>query len=196
MSTAVRFSAGMHVTAAAARLCEVAATEGTAHGVFNGIRLDADRDSTADQIVATFDRLTAEQSKAWRESPAGVAAAERDNADRAEKQALHTALMDKLPTLDWSDRVAILDWLCAMQPATDRIGVIIRKDTIAAAFAKHGYTPGMDCGPNYQAGVKNSEFRYLVGQALDGIVNGPAIHPILHKFVSEWKARWAREVAS
>lgn len=195
MSAAIRFCVGTPIADAAKQLCEAAAAEGAAWGEFNGIRLEADGATTPNQIVATFDRMTAEQFKAWRESPAGIAAAERDNADRAEKQALHAALMDGLPMLDWSDCAAVLDWLCAMQPATDRIGVIIRKNIIAAEFAKRGLTPGMDVGPEYKAGVKFGEYRYLIGQALDGIVNGAIIHPILHKFVGEWKERWATERA-
>lgn len=191
MSTQVSFGAGTPITAAAARLCEIAAADGAAFGTFNGIRLEANGSSTVDQIVAAFDRQMTEQAKAWRESPEGIAAAERDNADRAEKQAAHGALMDGLPTLDWSDPAAVLDWLCAMQPASDRRGVIIRKDTIAAAFAAHGFTPGMEVGEEFQPGVKFSEYRWLIGQALDGIVNGPSIHPILHKFIGEWKAKWA-----
>lgn len=194
MNAVVIFDAGMHISAAAARLCGVAKDQGSAVGDFNGIRLSADRSSTAEQIVAAFDRESAARAEAYRKSPEGIAAEERRNAERQRLQGIHDDLMARLPILEWT-HVPILDWLCAMQEPSDHIGVIVKRDTIVAEFAKHLYTPGMDCGADYQRGVKNSEFRYLVGQALDGLARGPSIHSILHKFVAEWKARWPEGAA-
>lgn len=189
-SVEVAFAPGQHVDAAAAKLCEVARAEGAAHGSFNEVQLSADKSSTPESVLKDYDRIVEERAKAYRESPEGIAATERSNEDRRTKQAIHQALMERLPALDWNSHVAVLDWLCEMQGPSDRIGVLIMKRTIEEAFAKRGYTPGMDCGPDYRKGDKNSEFRYLVGQALDGIVNGPAIHSILHKFTAEWKEKW------
>jgi hypothetical protein len=192
----IEFGPGLHINEAARQLCDAARANGRASGSFNDIPLHATASTTPASIVACFERITAERAEAYRRSPEGIAAAGRANTNRQAMQATHDRLMVELPSLDWSNHGVILDWLCAMQAPSDHVGVIIRKQTIAAAFLKQGFEPGMDCGRSYQQGVKNSEFRYLVGQALDGIVNGPAIHPILHKFSDEWRARWAKAGAA
>ncbi len=194
--TEVRFDAGQHVSGAAARLVEVAERDGAAFGHFNEIQLQAVRGGAiAESIVADYDRLCAERSAAWRASPEGQKAEQERQERRQHLQGVHDALMARLPTI-WGDQAAILDWLCEMQGPSDHVGVIVRKDTIGAAFAKHNYVPGMDCGEEYKADQKNSAWRYLVGQALDGIVNGPAIHSILHKFADEWRARWIAKAST
>lgn len=186
----VSFSPGMHIDDAAKKLCEVARQDGSAQGSFNEIRLSAAKTTTPETVVEQYRLRCEAATKAYRKSPEGIAAAERSNEDRRAKQNIHDNLMDRLSSLDWGSETAILDWLCEMQEPTDRIGVLIRKETIAATFAKHLYVPKMDCDVDYKKGDRFSEFRYLVGQALDGIVNGPAIHSILHKFTAEWKEKW------
>jgi hypothetical protein len=188
-ATTVDFPAGLHIFEAATLLVEVALRDGASVGVFNGVRLEATPERSAATIVADYDRISNERAEAYRRSPEGVAAAERSNCERQRLQGIHDALIARMPTI-WRSEVAILNWLCEMQEPSDRIGVIIKKETIAAAFARHNYLPGMDCGPNFKRGDRFSEWRYLVGQALDGIVNGPAIHGIIHKFADEWRAKW------
>lgn len=185
----VRFDAGMHITTAA-ELLAAAAKFGNARGRFNDIEMFATRGTTTAEIVAEWERQSAERAEAYRQSPEGIEAAQRRDDIRRRMQGQHDRLMGELPMLDWTSDVAILNWLCAMQAPSDHIGVIIRKDTIAAAFGKRGYVPSMDTGANYRADDRHSAFRYLVGQALDGIVNGPAIHSIIHKFTDEWKERF------
>jgi len=48
-------------------------------------------------------------------SPEGKEAERKREADRSSAQQLHDALMAKLPSLDMSNDVAVLDWLCQMQ---------------------------------------------------------------------------------
>ena len=85
---------------------------------------------------------------------------------------------------------AVLDWLCQMQECSDHIGVIVRKHTIVEAFERAGYKANENTGADYRAGDRNNAFRYLVGQALSGLKEGPAIHPILHKFAAEWRLQF------
>ncbi len=100
--------------------------------------------------------------------------------------------MAKLPSLDMKNRAAVLDWLCAFQDPSDHIGVVQRRQTVVAAFEKAGYVAGANCGEDYDEHSIDNSFRYLVGQALSGLKDGPAIHPILHKFTAEWKMRFAQ----
>jgi hypothetical protein len=104
--------------------------------------------------------------------------------------------MAKLRTLDFSNDVAVLDWLCAIQEPSNHIGVILRRQTIVHAFESHGFVEGANCGPDYKPGNRENMYRYLVGQALNGIKSGPAIHPIFHKFVGEWKAQFCPEAVA
>jgi len=189
MSGIVRFPAGMHIAAAAELLAAEAMASGSASGCFNGIDVSAKAGATAGDVVADWERQSDARREAYRKSPEGIAAAQRADDARRTARSQHDWLMAELPALNWSSDVAILDWLCAMQGPSDHAGVIIRRGTIIAAFAKRGYVPGMDTGKDYDANSRYSGFRYLVGQALDGLANGPAIHPIIHKFAAEWKAR-------
>jgi len=188
--TEVNFGAGCHINTAARMLVE-AARDGTgAFGHFNDIRLNATPAATAESIVEFFNNETVRRHDAYKKSPAGKAAEVEREQRRRDAQATHDGLMVRLRTLDFSNDVAVLDWICAMQGASDHVGVIVRRETIASAFEKRGFVENANCGEDYRAGDRENMFRYLVGQALNGVKSGPAIHPIIHKFVGEWKAQF------
>ena len=52
---------------------------------------------------------------------------------------------------------------------------------------KVGYVAEANCGKDYKPGNRDNMFRYLVGQGLSGLKDGPAIHSIIHKFADEWR---------
>lgn len=189
MSSMVEFAAGTHIDRAAEALVEMARREGEAIGRFNGVELSATRNTTPDAISAEYNRICEERAAAYRASPEGIAAAARANERRRSLQGKHDALMARLPSLDWRDDVAVLDWCCEMQEPSDHVGVIIKKDTILAEFAKHGFTPNMRTGSDYIADSRLVSHAYLIGQALAGIAH-VAIHGIIHKFAAEWKERF------
>lgn len=183
----IEFTAGFHISDAAKKLVE--AGPGS-YGEFNGIRLDASETSTADDIVAYFMATMKAQSEAYRASPEGIATAARDAAEVREAQALHDKLVADLAHLDFKDDVAVLDWICAMQPATDRCGVKVARNDILLRFADAGYRPNQNTGKKFNENDRENFHRYLVGQALDGVAK-VAIHGIIHKFVADWKAKFA-----
>jgi hypothetical protein len=185
------FAAGSHIESAASALARSAPAEGE----FNGIMLRAEFGETADAIVRRWEAESAARAKAYAESPEGIAAAAERDRERSDLQARHDALMRRLPSLDFKDDVSVLDWLCAMQGPSDYIGVIVRGETIIAAFEKHGFKPNANTGRAFRPEDRENVFRYLVGQALDGL-QGPAIHGIIHKFVGEWKAKFLRAPAT
>jgi hypothetical protein len=186
----IYIGAGTNIAHAAKILCK-AATEGggDARCEFNGIELVASRWSTPEDIVSDWETKVAAAAKAYRESPEGLAAEERRQQGRRDAQAKHDALLARLPTLDWRDDVAVLDWCCEMQEPSDRVGVIVKRDTILAEFAKHGFTPNMRTGSDYIEDSRLVSHAYLIGQAMAGI-ESVAIHPIIHKFAAEWKERF------
>lgn len=189
------FMPGTHISEAARLLCERAKRDGVATGNFNDVTLRAGIEVTPEDIVAFYDREMARLADEYRRSPEGIAAAKRDDDERRQMQGEHDALVARLPALDMHDQHAVLDWICAMQEPSDRKGVIVKRETIVAHFEKAGYQANENTGPAYDGSDRKNSFRYLVGQALAGLKDGPAIHPIIHKFAGEWRERFTPELA-
>lgn len=185
------FLGGTSIGLAAQQLCEAAAEHGGARGTFNDIELVATADSTPEAIADFYMEQSAARAAAYRKSPEGIRAAQEADARRAADQQKHDSLMRRLPSLNMKDDIAVLDWLCEMQGPSDHSGVIVRRQTIVEDFEKAGYVAGANCGENYKPGDRDNMFRYLVGQALSGLKEGPSIHPIIHKFSDEWRAEFA-----
>lgn len=188
----ISFMPGSDTSEAAKLLVERSAEFGAAFGMFNDIRMDARHGDTIEDVLAAFENRRQAHADAYAASPEARAAELARNDRRASMQAQHDALMARLPTLNLSDDAAVLDWLCAMQEPSDHVGVIVRKDAILEAFAKHGFKPGLNCGKDYRSGNRSNMHAYLVGQALDGL-QSVAVHSILHKFAAEWRAEFGIE---
>lgn len=187
----IEFGAGTHIAEAAKMLVAARDREGCpVQGQFNDIVLVADLATTPDDIVVAFNRECARRSKEYRNSPEGKRAAAETEQRRSAAQSKHDALMAALPSLDMSNDTAVLDWLCGMQEPSDHVGVIIRRSTIVSVFESAGFVANANTGKNYKEGDRANMFRYLVGQALDGLKRGPAIHPIIHKFSDEWRKKF------
>jgi hypothetical protein len=187
----IKFGAGTHIAVAAKMLVDaVAKTHEPVQGKFNDILLVADVGSTPDSIVAFFDQQCAIRAEEYRNSPEGKRAEQEAEERRSRLQQTYDSLMRKLPSLDMRDQVAVLDWLCQMQEPSDHIGIILRRATIVSAFEKAGFVANANTGKAYKADDRDNSFRYLVGQALAGLKDGPAIHSILHKFTKEWRAKF------
>jgi hypothetical protein len=187
----IKFGAGCHIAAAAKMLVDAVAKTGEpVQGKFNDILLIADASSTPDGIVAFFDQQREIRAEEYRNSPEGKRAEQEAEERRSRLQQTHDSLMRKLPSLDMHDQVAVLDWLCQMQEPSDHIGIILRRTTIVSAFEKAGFVANANTGKAYKADDRENNFRYLVGQALAGLKDGPAIHSILHKFTKEWREKF------
>jgi heme-degrading monooxygenase HmoA len=185
----IEFMAGTRVDEAAAELVHVAGKYGEAQGAFNEIMLTAKADTEPAAIVAFYNRESEAQAKAWRESPEGRAAETRQADAIAASQATHDRLVGELPALDFTNAAAVLDWLCAIQEATDHVGVTVNKTAILEAFTAHGFQPNVNCGADFKPDDRDNVFRWLVGQALDGL-QSVAIHGVIHKFAADWKSKF------
>lgn len=191
----IAFSPGQHISSAARELIEAAKANGSATGKFNNIILVAREGTTEADIRADFDRQSEARAEAWRNSPEGQTAAKEREDRRSALQSVADGLMVCLRTLDWKNDAEVLDWCCDIQEPSDYNGVLVRRETIIEIFAKHGYQPNANVGPDYKDGDRENMFRYLVGQALSGLKTGPSIHPIIHKFADDWRARFLRHAA-
>lgn len=187
-----RILAGTSIDRAAVELVEAAGQSrtGKAWAMFNGVRVEAERDSDPAAIVSRWRQEFDRKAEAYRASPEGIAAAQAAEQRVRDLQAEHDSLVHELASIDPKDDVRILDWLCRLQPCSDHIGVNVDRDTIVWVFEGAGFRANANTGLAYRGDDRENSFRYLVGQALDGLKNGPAIHGVLHKFVGEWRDKF------
>jgi len=198
----IEFGPGCHVSEAAQLmmtelLSEKNHEEGgkvgdfTVKGAFNGTTLVARKGSTTESILADFTAQMAANAEVYRKSPEGKAAA-REQAERlVQMQLKHDVLMKKLPSLDFSSHIAVIDWLCEFQDPSDHIGVVKQQDVIVAIFATRGYHPSVNTGDAFDGSDQDNFARYIVGQALDMLQGSVgAIHQIIHKFADDWKEKF------
>jgi len=191
----VEFLGGTPIDDAAIDLVAAAERHGQAVGRFNGIELHAAAGYAPAGIVKFYNDECERRRAAYLASPEGQQAEAERNRRRQDLQSKHDALMARLPSLNMDNAHDVLDWLCEMQEPSDHVGVILRRNTIIERFETAGYKANENTGADYKPGDRWNMLRYLVGQALQGLKEGPAIHPILHKFADEWRARFPRAAA-
>lgn len=182
----VYFAPGCSIQNAARTLVEIAATGARAFGDFNGVTLTASVGSTADEIVSHYDREMKEAAKRWRASPAGKAVAKERRDTKRKLQAEADALADEVLKLDFANHDAVIAFLGRLQPCSDYTGVNVESADIVQAFKARGLVPNMCVGGDMTD--RETVYRWLVGQALDGLTRGPAIHGVFHTFADDWRA--------
>jgi hypothetical protein len=192
--TQISFYPGEDIISAARRLTKAAHASGYATGIFNDVVLEAHSDTSGHDVVMHYHRECSRRKAEYEASPAGQAALMVREEERQRLQSLHDELVAQLDDLDFSYDVDVIDWLSQMQEPSDRIGVAVDRERILAAFRSHGLVPGMDVGPQFNADDRASFYRWLVGQALEGIER-ISIHGVFHKFAREWREKFAKEAA-
>lgn len=185
----IEFSAGTHIDQAAMLLVAAAAEHGEAQGSFNEITLTAKAGTAPADVVKFWHRESEARAEAWRNSPEGKAAEARRLERIESMQSKHDQLVLGLTSLDFANPAAVLDWLCAIQEATDHVGVAVNKSLILDIFTGHGFKANVNCGDDFEPGDRDNVFRWIVGQALDGLQH-VAIHGVIHKFAGEWKSKF------
>ena len=133
---------------------------------FNGIELSMGPDTSTQDVVAMYWQLTNERAEAYRNSPEGKAAAEKQKANIAAQQQKIDNAMARLSELDFADQGAIMDWLSAIRNASDYKSVATPVQEIVGVFRDHGYFPGVNCGTDFDGDDRNNFARYIIGQAL------------------------------
>lgn len=192
--TQVSFHPGEDIGSAARRLTKAAYVSGYATGTFNDVVLEAHSDTAAYDVVMHYNRECARRRTEYEASPEGQAEIAARNDERQRLQSLHDELVAQLDILDFSNDSDVIDWLSQMQEPSDRIGVTVDRERILAAFRSHGLVPGMDVSPRFNSNDRASFYRWLVGQALEGIKT-ISIHGIFHKFAREWREKFVETAA-
>ena len=186
---------GESIDNAAVRLVQAADEHGEATAKFNDIELFAAKGFAAEGVVRHYMDEVEKRSRAWRASPEGRRVEQERETRRSEMQAKHDNLVRRLPSLDMSNDVAVLEWLCQMQEPSDHTGVILQRQNIVSKFEAAGYKPNENTGDDFRKDNRANVFRYLVGQALAGLKEGPAIHGILHSFAADWRRDFVEKPA-
>ncbi len=184
--------AGENISETAERMVALAKeTKGEVRAKFNDIELVATEDSAAENIVKDFKVKIAEAAEKYRKSPEGQRAARESEERKQEAQRKADALVEQLPSLDFSNQEAVLNWICEFQDPSDHIGVEKDNEKVLKIFAEHGYQPGVNTGKEFNGEDRDNFARYIVGQALNGLRGDVgAIHHIVHKFTDDWKEKF------
>lgn len=160
---------------------------------FNDIHLIVNPDDKYDDIVGFFRQECERRSVEYRESPAGKRAEREADERRQAAQTKLDQLMTQLSTLDFGDLTALVNWFDELQDPSDHIGVNLPWQQIVETFAQHGFTPGMNCGENFDEEDEANFAGYLIGQALDGLsCEVHAIYQIYCKFAEDWRTKFGK----
>jgi hypothetical protein len=157
---------------------------------FNGIELSMGPDTSTQDVVAMYWQLTHKQAEAYRNSPEGKAAAEKQKANIAAQQQKIDNAMARLPMLDFNNLTAVFDWLTEIQDPSNHVGVETPRLEIIDAFADRGFYVNVNCGEYFDAENRENAARWLIGQALSNLILVGAIHSIFNTFAADWKMKF------
>ncbi|MDB4984112.1 MAG: hypothetical protein JWM20_291 [Patescibacteria group bacterium] len=157
---------------------------------FNDVTVTVDGSSTVESILSFYELETKRRSEEYKNSPAGKADAKKNFDERNSLTKKAESLLEKLPALNFNDNVAVLNWLCELQPAADRVGVEIPGKEIVKTFNEKGFATGANTGKDFNGEDEDNFARYIIGQALDMLEKYNTIHHMCTKFTDDWKKKF------
>jgi hypothetical protein len=157
---------------------------------FNGVGLIAEPGMDPNLLMQFWQSEMDRAAATYRESPAGIKAAADAEARRASEQATADRLMAELPTLDFSDVAAVIDWMEAIADPSDHVGVFMFTEAIIGAFNARGFVADVNVGEDFDGEDSDNFARYLIGQGLSNLSTVGAIHSIFHKFAADWRSKF------
>lgn len=152
---------------------------------FNGVPIRARYATTRPRdIIAHFLRLSDERTVRWRNSVEGKRVLAEQEAKRLEMQARADECMGLLDVMPLAEPRSALMWIARMAPAADRIGIAFDKGEVRRAFARAGWIPGANCGPDFNGEDARNFAGWIIGQWLACWWPGVAM------FVDQWRAKF------
>ena len=184
---------GSHIKESITMLVHEANIHGKCSIEFNGIELIGKRGDSTDDLMQQWQTLSEERHQAYINSPE-YAKQQKENRLEIDKLELKTEYLTRnMLFLDFTDMEAVLDWICEIQEASDRIGVKIPVENIVSHFESKGFYPNVNLDRDFIENNPENVARYIVGQALDGLQSVGSIHHMVKKFVREWKEKFTTE---
>lgn len=156
---------------------------------FNDAEATVTKDTRPVEVLASFDRQWSAQREAYKTSPEGRAAAERQTAEVARSQARHDALMGNLPVAV-QDEALLVQWLADYAgPADDNRVLGHDYELVAAMLVSAGYARADAVGlPREEYENPAVLARWLIGQALDQLRGGMPPHPgMMERFAEDYR---------
>jgi len=156
---------------------------------FNGVVLIVEPDTPASAVVKFY---FLEESK--RLSKERIGSLEGQNAifeARVKAGVKIDELMLRLPTLDFTNLAAIIDWLCELEEST-RYGNKYPWQYILAVFQEHGFTPNMNTGTDFEENDKINHAGCIIGFALNCLLYEGihAVHQTIHDHAKKWRQKF------
>jgi hypothetical protein len=179
---------GYHIRDACAEAVKMARTNGRNVAFsFNGVDLIAKPTTKPAALQRRFSAGMEANSKAYRESPEGIASAAARVKEIATKQWLHDTLVAGLPATLTQPEARIVEWVREFQDPADDIGVVRDFPAVIAAFESAGYKAN-DCTnlPRERYKERSIMGRYIIGQAISCMKSGLPPHQITHTFVEQY----------
>ena len=190
----IEWTIGQHINDFAHKLVNLANKDWKqVIGTFNGIDLVVNPDSTVNDILQYFKQESKKIAEEYRKSPEGIKAAQESEQKRQNMQKKVDQLIEELDNFNFSNYESILDWICNFQKVSDYTWVSFDKSQVISKFKNQGFDIGVNTENDFNGEDAENFAKYLVGQALDGIKHVGAPHPIINKFVKDWKQKFWKE---
>lgn len=191
-TTTIQFTPGTSIKCASYRML-AAMIDRPVTATFNDIPLYADKNTTPQDIVKQYETEMERKREEYRNSPQYAIDREKEERRRSSMQMLYDTKLAEIlrwTDEDWSDLANVIDWLVAIQPTTDHIGIETDPNFIVNLFEQHGYKEGVNTGNDFQEEDKENYARYIIGQCMSCLESVGAIHPVTHSFVERWKEKF------
>lgn len=152
---------------------------------FNGVCLIVNEESAPAEVEKLF-YMTLELNGKAHDTPIRRA---EEEARRRKYQEELDAFLPTLHALDMASQSDVLHWLCNFETLSSWTFVNFDRERVLAKFTEAGYVPSDFCKDvdesvdQWRERVgRDGEFRWIVGQALDGIKHIGCPHQMIHTF--------------
>ena len=160
--------------------------------IFNDVKLCVNEESDPAEIESIFHASMKMNSQAFNTPIRRQKEAER----RRKMQADLDEFLPTLDSLDMTNKAEVLHWLCRFEELSGWTFVSYNRSHVLLKFVEAGYKPGEFCRKENEtqeewqehAGAYG-EFRWIVGQALEGISSMGCPHQMIHTFTERFMGK-------
>lgn len=166
----------------AARMLDLVKTDNKkVIGTYNGVTFEVlpdDKDITVGELSRKFDSIKIHR-----------VLEENNKVEKRTRQLTETAIesIDKLSQLDFTNLNDVINWMDDFQSIR---GVSYDKDKIVSIFQKNGFNAGMNTGKNFDGENKENYAKWLIGQALKGLINDGQVAQMFSEYAEKWKKKF------
>lgn len=156
------------------------------HGLFNGVDIYTDINSTEKTIVDFYHKQLEENSKSYLQSEEYKQKKLKEKQEVKELQIKCDKMIENFKNMDLNNYKELLIWLKEFFFVSDRIGVSFDKNILIKNLKEYGYYKDMNIKENYIEHDKVNNAEYIIGQALCFLENYGILHQVLPTFVDRW----------